>query len=443
MGPKPHKHDFWEDLFAESLPRTHMLAAGCLATLIIAFLVFGPSGNVSAYREATLTPAVSKAKLAALLVDPTPRNSAPLFVELNAEVRKGDNLSTIFSRLSLSPADTYAVANAVSFADEFRKIQPGEIISVRLDDEKQIQEVLYKRSLTESFQYRNIDGAYKGKKLERIPETVSRFTEVEITHSLFKDGVDAGLTHAQIMQIANIFGWDIDFALDLQPGDNFSVLLEDQYIDGEKIGSGNILSTSFTNGGTTYEAVRYVTRDGDADYYTPDGKPMRKAFLRAPLDFTRVSSNFNPNRLHPILKTKRPHRGVDYAAPTGTPVYAAGNGKVIKTGYTPANGNYVFVKHGNTYTTKYLHLSKISVKRGQTVKQRQIVGAVGSTGYATGPHLHYEFLVNGVHTNPRTVALPQADPIGKQELARFKSQTGPLLAQLKNPNRTQLAALRP
>lgn len=169
---------------------------------------------------------------------------------------------------------------------------------------------------------------------------------------------------------------------------------------------------------------------------------MRKAFLRAPLDFTRVSSSFNMKRLHPVFKTLRPHRGIDYAAQRGTPVYAAGDGKVTASGYSKANGNYVFIQHGQRYTTKYLHLNKRSVKTGQTVRQRQVIGTVGSTGYATGPHLHYEFLVNGVHRNPRTVPLPKALPIDKAERAAFETATVALMDQLASHQQsTQLAML--
>ena len=157
---------------------------------------------------------------------------------------------------------------------------------------------------------------------------------------------------------------------------------------------------------------------------------MRKAFLRAPLDFTRVSSNFNPKRLHPVFKTVRPHNGIDYAAPRGTPVYAAGNGKVVRAGYTGPNGNFVVIQHGTQYTTKYLHLHKRLVKVGQTLKQGEVIGTVGSTGYATGPHLHYEFLVDGVHRNPRTVELPKAEPIPARLRADFTAGTQTLLAQL-------------
>ena len=232
------------------------------------------------------------------------------------------------------------------------------------------------------------------------------------------------------MELANIFGWDIDFVFDIRPGDSFSLLFEDRYIDGEKLSSGNIIAASFTNRGKTYQAVRYQNSKGLSNYYTPEGLSMRKAFLRTPLDIFRISSGFNLRRKHPIHKKIKAHRGVDYAAPRGTPVYAAGDGKVIATGYTKANGNYVFIQHGQTYVTKYLHLNNKKVRKGQTVRQRQLVGTVGSTGYATGPHLHYEFLVNGVHRNPRTVKLPQALPIAQTEKQAFTRRTAPVLAQL-------------
>jgi len=442
MGHKAHKHDFWEDLFAESLPKTHIYAAACVAVLIVVLLVIAPTGNVSAYREASLSKVAKGPDLTALLVDTSERKPAALLMQLDEQIKAGDNLSEIFQRMKLDNTLTYSVSSADGYAEELTRLRPGEAISVVLDDQRAVMEVIYQRSELEAFRYLRSDQGFRGEKLERAPDLVQLSKHVAIERSLFQDGVSAGLSHRQIMDIANIFGWYIDFALDLRKGDHFTIVYEDQFIDGQKIGSGDILSASFTNQGSTYKAVQYTAQSGEVSYYTPDGKPMKKAFLRAPLDFTRVSSNFNPNRLHPVFKTKRPHRGVDYAAPKGTPVYAAGNGKVIKTGYSNANGKYVFIQHGNTYTTKYLHLSKISVKQGQTVKQRHQIGAVGSTGYATGPHLHYEFLVNGAHTNPRTVKLPQADPINATELARFRKQTAPLLAQLETATpTTQLAAL--
>lgn len=453
MPENLQRANFWETLFSASLPRTHLFAAGAVAVLVTFLLVIAPSEDVSAYRESRFDAAATSK--AALDIDleaiETASNSnaeaaAPLepeqtLTQLDEEIRPGDSLSEIFKRLSLSPSQLYAVANSRDFAEELTRLKPGETISVVLDDEKNINEVVYQRSPLELFRYRPTETGYHGEKLSKEPQTTQAYRHATIHHSLFLDGEKAGLSHSQILQIATIFGWDIDFALDIHEGDTFSVLYEEQYLDGQKIGSGKVLAAEFTNQGTVHKAVYYVDKEGNSNYYSPQGQPMKKAFLRAPLDFTRVSSNFNPNRLHPVFKTRRPHRGVDYAARKGTPVYAAGDGRVVKAGYTPANGNYIVIQHGASITTKYLHLNTLAVKQGRSIKQRQVIGTVGSTGYATGPHLHYEFLINGEHTNPRTVKLPQAEPIGSAELARFDGQTKSLLAALEQSANTQLAAL--
>jgi murein DD-endopeptidase MepM/ murein hydrolase activator NlpD len=257
-----------------------------------------------------------------------------------------------------------------------------------------------------------------------------------IDSSLFIAGSDAGLSDGMIMELAGIFGGVIDFVMDPRTGDTIHVLYEELVLDGERYDDGPILAASFTNRGDTFEAYRYTDSEGDTSYYNEVGVSMRKAFLMAPLDFTRVSSNFNPNRLHPIYKTQRPHRGTDYAAPRGTPVYAAGDGRVTEAGYTRPNGNYVFIQHGEQFETHYLHLHRLKVKKGARVKQGDVIGTVGSTGAATGPHLHYEFLVNGVHRNPRTVhkILPKARSLPDEELPRY-------LASIRQPVQ-QLASLR-
>jgi murein DD-endopeptidase MepM/ murein hydrolase activator NlpD len=237
------------------------------------------------------------------------------------------------------------------------------------------------------------------------------------------------------MELANIFGGVIDFVLDPRKGDTIHLLFEEQYVDGEKFRDGEIIAASFTNRGKTFNALRYIDNAGKTGYYNQDGVSMRKAFLLAPVDFTRISSNFNLRRLHPIYKTTRPHRGTDYAASRGTPVYAAGDGRVSEAGYSKSNGNYIFIQHGEQYVTKYLHLHKRHMRKGQRVSQSQVIGTVGSTGAATGPHLHYEFLMNGVHRNPRTIhkKLPKAKSLAAAEMERFRQAT--------QHGSTQLAAL--
>jgi len=271
----------------------------------------------------------------------------------------------------------------------------------------------------------------------------SEVSEAEgvIQTSLFMAAKEAGLSDAMIMKLANIFGWDIDFVLDIRAGDRFMLVYEKIYRDGEFLRDGNILAATFINQGERFQAVYFA--DGEhSDYFAPDGRNMRKAFLRAPLNFSYISSGFNPKRMHPVLKRIRPHNGIDYYAPKGTPVYAAGAGVVTRSGYSAANGNHVFIKHANNIETKYLHFTKTAVKIGQKVKQGQTIGYVGSTGLATGPHLHYEFVVNGVHRNPRTVPLPKSEPLKGDKLLAFQAQSAPMLTQLSRMESASLYASR-
>jgi len=237
------------------------------------------------------------------------------------------------------------------------------------------------------------------------------------------------------MNFADIFGWDVDFANDIRKGDGFGLIYESHYVDGEFIGTGKIIAAEFVNQGQRYAAIRHT----DGSFYTPEGRSMKKAFLRAPVSFKYISSSFNPRRLHPVTGQVRAHRGIDFAARTGTPVVASGNGKVIKSGYSKYNGNYVFISHGTQYVTKYLHLNKRLVKTGQKIKQGEQLGTVGSTGRVTGAHLHYEFLVNGVHRNPKTVKLPKSEPLPRAELAKFKPIADNFIAQLERNRELQLA----
>ncbi|MBE9550340.1 MAG: peptidoglycan DD-metalloendopeptidase family protein [Proteobacteria bacterium] len=260
-----------------------------------------------------------------------------------------------------------------------------------------------------------------------------------IHNSLFVAGKEAGLSDNMVMKLANIFGWDIDFVLDIRKGDSFSVIYEKLYRDGEFLRDGDIYAATFVNQGEVFRAIRFTSGDGFS-YFTPEGRNMKKSFLRAPLNFSYISSNFNPKRYHPVLKRVKAHRGIDYRAPRGTPVFSAGDGKVIRSAYSKYNGNHVFIQHANNIVTKYLHFTKRKVKTGQRVRQGQTIGTVGSTGLASGAHLHYEFVVNGVHRNPRTVKLPKADPLPAAESPEFKRVAEPLLVQLNQLDQVQALA---
>ena len=359
---------------------------------------------------------------------------------LKVQIRTGDNLTTLFDKAGLGANQLYPMLNAIKPSKALNRLKPGEQIEFLIEQGELIKLRHITSPLTQTLVRRN-EGGFTVEAIEFEPEISHSYRQGIIEDSLFLSGERAGLSQQKIMELAGIFGWDVDFVLDIRKGDSFALVYEERWLDGEMIGEGNIVAAEFTNQGQNYQAVRYTDSKGDSNYFTPDGKSMRKAFLRTPVDFTRISSKFNPNRKHPIFKTSRPHRGVDYAAPRGTPIKSSGDGKVIFAGTKGGYGKTVIVQHGQSYTTLYAHMTRIKpgMKRGKRVKQGQTIGYVGSTGYATGPHLHYEFRVNGVHRNPLTVSLPQAAPLPKAELGRFKPQTSELLSTLEAYRQTHLA----
>lgn len=339
------------------------------------------------------------------------------------EIEAGDSIYKIFSAHGISDSDIYEISLADKKPQELTLMQPGQTLTYELKKESEsvkVNKLILQKSVLEQVVITAIDGDFTKEVIIRTPETIQVYKEVDIKHSLSFDGLRAGIDQSILNQLANIFGWDIDFALDLREGDTFSLLYEEQQLDGEHIGFGDILAAQFVNNGKTFQAVRFETDKG-THYYTPDGLSMRKAFIRYPVDFSRISSGFNPNRLHPILKINRPHRGVDYAARTGTPIKASGDGKIIFKGVQTGYGNVIIINHGRGYTTLYGHMSAFArhIKRGSKVKQGEVIGFVGQTGYATGPHLHYEFRINGTHKNPVTVKLPNDLPMSKQDLRRY------------------------
>lgn len=355
---------------------------------------------------------------------------------LKETVTNGDSLALIFSRLGLSPQQLHRLTHSSEEAEQLTSIKPGESLHIRLDQQNNLQELIYQPNPVETLHFTpNEDGFAARTETKELEPRVGRLAGT-IVSSFYLSAQKAGLSDALIMDLATIFGWDIDFALEIRKGDTFAVVFEEDFVEGERYGNGRILAAEFSNQGRIYRAVRYEKDDEDYDYYSPDGRSMRKAFLRAPVDFRRISSRFSKQRFHPVLGKKRPHRGVDYAAAIGTPIKAAGDGKVIFRGTKGGYGRAVILKHGSEYTTLYGHMSRYrsSVKSGTKVRQGEIIGYVGKSGLATGPHLHYEFRINGVHKNPLTVKLPASKPIEKQYKERFlkvSEKYGQDLDQLK------------
>jgi murein DD-endopeptidase MepM/ murein hydrolase activator NlpD len=353
----------------------------------------------------------------------------------SVEVRSGDSLARIFKRLGFSAQDTYAISTAKGKDSKLLlKINVGDILRIATNDEKKITALEYPLSKIDTLYINLVGDNYQSHKESKTVEIRQDYANGIINSNFWNAGTAAGLTDGQIIELANIFGWDIDFALDIRAGDSFHVIYEKKYVEGDYIGTGNILAAEFINQDDPFQAVKFT----DGEYYTPDGKSMRKAFLRAPVNFKYISSSFKRKRFHPVQKRWKAHRGVDYAAKSGTPVVAAGNGKVTHSTYNKYNGNYVFIQHGNGIVTKYLHFSKRMVKKGQRVKQGQVIGKVGATGLAAGPHLHYEFLVNGVHRNPRTVKLPDAKPIAAKYKTEFTGLAKKRLQELTSSKNVML-----
>ena len=387
--------------------------------------------------ESSQASGVSSAQAGALLPDAAansvetwdPASPEKYVVNENAVVtsemvKVGDSMALIFARRNFSASVLYALTQT-AHGETLTGIFPGARLTFESKND-QLTALTYEPGPLERVVFsREQDGSFISEEIFTEPEKVLTYKHGIISSNLFSTSQAIGLPDNLTMQLAQIFQWDIDFVLDIRPGDEFFALVEEQYLGGEFIGFGDILSARFVNQGRTFTAVRYTTENGVSDYFNAQGRSMRKAFLRAPVEFSRISSSFNLRRKHPLYKTVRPHRGIDYAAPPGTPILAAGDGRVEIASRTKPNGRYVVIKHGEQFVTKYLHLSKFArgIKPGKRVNQGQIIGYVGSTGYATGPHLHYEFLVNGVHQNPRTVSLPQAKPVNDQEISRFRDRT--------------------
>ncbi|WP_193075469.1 peptidoglycan DD-metalloendopeptidase family protein [Pseudomonas sp. FME51] len=358
-------------------------------------------------------------------------------------VTPGDTLSILFQNAGLSANTLHSVISSSKEAKAFTRLRAGQELEFKLDDNGELLGMRSQRNSLETIRIDRDGDNYAFSKDVIEPDTRTRFANGSIDSSLFVAAQNAGLSHNLTMQMANIFGYDVDFAREIRRGDNFEVLFEEKHVDDQRVGSGNILAARFTNRGRTFTAVRYTDSSGNSSYYRADGTSMRKAFIRTPVEFARISSRFNPNRRHPVLNKIRAHNGVDYAAATGTPIRATGDGRVVHVGRKGGYGNTVVIKHGQTYQTLYAHMSRYAngIRSGSNVAQGQVIGYVGMTGLATGPHLHYEFQVSGRHVDPLSVKLPASDPIAQSERTKFMALSNQMMASLDQQGGTQLAQL--
>jgi murein DD-endopeptidase MepM/ murein hydrolase activator NlpD len=353
--------------------------------------------------------------------------------EIKITVQRNDTLDAIFRRLEFSLSDLAHIRGIDTARSALDRLNIGDVLTLLTRDGVLVG---LQRPIGDDrmLKVERDDEAGFVARVEELPvNTFVTSTRGVINSSLSATGANAGLGARTLEGLEDIFRWDVDFHR-VQPGDSFAVIYEKRERDGEKLRDGNILAAEFIHEGKVIRAVRYEFPDGTADYYTPEGVSLRKAFLQSPVKFSRISSRFNPNRRHPVLNTIRAHRGVDYAAPTGTPVYAAGNGKVQFRGVKGGFGNVVELAHSGKIVTRYGHLSRFAsgLKTGQRVSQGDLIGYVGSTGLATGPHLHFEFIEGGVYLDPQK-AIKRGEPgppIPADQRGAFEQQVAPLLAQL-------------
>lgn len=441
-SPDPGKN-LW--LYRLAAPRLPAILRVTVATSIALLAGYQLTGQITGQITETSMSRSEAAPQASARSDTEAASRAPEAIDpfetLVLDVQPGDTLDNLFRESGLSLVDLAEILQLDAARQNLRILRPGDTLSVRHDNgavlglERDIgvgQTFVVRRNDTASLTS-GAAGPVFYTELVNLPLERRIVTAGgHISSSLFEAAANAGLSEKSVMKLANIFAWDIDFSRDINTGDEFALVYEELWRNGKKLGEGEILAAEFTNRGGRFTAVRFEEADGRAEYYSADGRPMRKAFVRAPVSFARISSRFNPNRRHPILNTIRAHQGVDYAARTGTPVIASGDGKVIFRGWKSGYGNTLILQHGGNITTLYAHLSRFAKTSnyGSRVRQGEVIGYVGATGLATAAHLHYEYRKNGVHLNPQTVILPPAEPLRGAELMALQTTAQPLLARI-------------
>lgn len=367
---------------------------------------------------------------------------APIEEWQTVQVKAGQTLADIFLAQGLSMTDLQHVIDGAGGAKVFHQIKPGQEFQFLVSADHTLKGVRFDQDEATIATLRIDSDKPQLTTQTRDVQRREHIAHGVIDSSLFGAASQAGMSNAMVLKLAEVFKFDIDFVQDLRVGDNFTVVYDDVYSDGAFLREGDIVAAEFVNQGKRYTAYRYKNGDGKYSYFSEEGRPLTGSFLRIPVDFTRISSQFSAGRMHPILGKMRAHKGVDYAAPTGTPIHAAGDGVVKFRGWMNGYGNFVVIQHNATISTAYGHMSKFANLRvGQRVSQGSTIGFVGMTGLATGPHLHYEFRVNNVQRDPQTVTLPKPEPLPAAQLAKFKKEVvAPQLARLNQvDNNTKLA----
>lgn len=360
----------------------------------------------------------------------------PELTRMTNTIQQGDTPSSLLEG-HLGLAEIYSLCDESKKVYSLGKLKAGQPWTMIYSNDALVG-LEYEIDANERLVVSMTESGYEFRR-EAIPYDLETLTvSGTITSSLFGAVADVGESDDLAIRLANVFAYDVDFVRALRVGDSFRVVVEKKFREGKFYGYGNLLAASFTNQGQTYYAYRYTNKSGDSAYYDQNGRPLRKAFLKSPLPFTRISSGYSMNRMHPILGYRRPHQGIDYAAPTGTPISTVADGTITEVSSNKSQGKYVKIKHSGGYETIYNHMSKYAKtsKTGARVKQGQVIGYVGSTGYATGPHLDFRMKQNGVFINPLKLKMLPANPIAAKEMPAFKATVAAYRSQLEEPVRS-------
>ena len=411
----------------KNFPKKHILTLLLGSTLLISISVLGSKDFI----EETEIPELTKTLALASLKENN-KIEIPL-IEKEALIKRNDSLFTILKDLGVIEEDIIGLVNSKR-SNLLSRIEVGDKVKILVNDKGELQQVFYIDDIKTGIKADKLGDTYTISKYESKIEKVKVFKQVVIEDSMYVSGLKENVPDSVLMDLAYINGWDIDFIHDVRPGDSFSLIYEEIIINGEKAIDGDILISEFNNRDKQFIAVRFDLDASTSEYFNTKGENVKKAFLRSPVKLSYISSKYNLSRRHPVLHTIRAHKGVDYAANTGSPIRATGDGTISFAQYNGGCGNEIKIKHSEDYVTRYCHLDRYSsrTKVGRKVKQGQTIGYVGSTGLATGPHLHYEFHVNGKHTDPLKVKFPNASPINPSQLNAFKNKSEDLMKELKN-----------
>jgi len=413
---------------------SRVLGAAAAGVLVVSVLSIVP-----ALERAQRTDAAPATTTIALALPPAPvSDAAPQEDWRTVRVRAGQTLGSVFADLGLPASAMHRVLEVSEVEQLASRLRIGSELAFDIGPDGNLRGLRFDTDETRRIELAVSETGIERQVIERPLETRTVVAAGEIRSSLFADGARAGLSAPVMNSMVQALQFDIDFAQDLRVGDQFQLVYEELWREGERLRDGSVVAVRFINQGRTFNALRFE-RNGNKEFFDLDGRPLRKSFLRTPIEFARVSSGFGSRR-HPVLNRIRMHRGVDYAAPIGTPIFAAGDGRVKFAGWQGGFGRTVILDHGNGITTLYAHMSRLGAYRvGQRVRQGTTIGFVGMSGLATGPHLHYEFRVRGVHKDPLRVTLPKPEPLKGPLLAEFRRATAPAMAQLERIGGVQRA----